>query len=1038
MIASVLDVLAANRTARRRARNLRAAQRPARARWRIPGAQGWLTVAGSVLALLGMAVLVTHAQLLGRVVASQQSGPDLGSLRRVLPGVAFDIPASPGVAVTQYPSGALLVMSGMRPDAPVRIDLCTQMLDPGKQRLLPLRVGLPFAEVERLALRNAAAGSPLALRNVVMAEAGSALPHIDISGAASGPLTLRWAQGAASTRWIGDASGGRIAAGVSGQASFDQQGWMVASEGVALRVLRRASPNCPQAGELLLQRWRVGGERGLGAVTAFATSGPATTVRLAPGHYAVPATAPAIQEDGELFDALRQHGMLRLGKDGLAELAPRDLAAWRAAPAGVRVPGAEDWAGPPLDDATRRLLERLYLKADGDFMREQVRIFNGERRLLGWRARVLPEGAAWSAQSSGTPATLADGMPAGAARLFDRMPQGWGSWSRVSGPAGDTTLTLALPHAASEGETIELMLAGRLRGARGATVRETSDACDGRACPSRASVQRLVLHLHPGVREVALDASPIDAAGLTDPRYRYLDVERGRLAWRQPPRAVTQSTGAAAQVTLADRNGTQLWDGKRPTDAARAAGLAPLLGIQPGHAASVAGMLARLPAASGRHAARLTLDLPLQSVAQQALECIGLRRGAFDCKRCTGGGAIPAGRQAGLVLLDTETGEILAAAGAGMPRVDASNWAEARDFDATDPASSPLRLPAFQHDGGRDRSPGSTFKIISALGLEQAARHDPQLDAMLSGLPLEALDAVARKRGFAFRTDAAAYPADTHLAHVTNYHEQSLGRRAAEGRLGIEQALTYSINTWFAWTAELSDRTLLGEPAGGVPDLQSLDPAELRSARPILDMANRLGFGQPLRLDGGLLPASYRWLPWDALQATPANIDPIHSRHELRQMAIGLRMQATPLQMALAAGAVGQGRTIQPRLLAELDGASAADAAGEPLGVRLDRIRAGMKGVIDRGTAAGVFRGARFDQLRPSLYGKTGTAPTGEEDAAGHQLATVWFAGWIEAGALPGHPHRLAFAAFVSRSEATGGEHAAPIVAAVLESMTAH
>jgi cell division protein FtsI/penicillin-binding protein 2 len=106
--------------------------------------------------------------------------------------------------------------------------------------------------------------------------------------------------------------------------------------------------------------------------------------------------------------------------------------------------------------------------------------------------------------------------------------------------------------------------------------------------------------------------------------------------------------------------------------------------------------------------------------------------------------------------------------------------------------------------------------------------------------------------------------------------------------------------------------------------------------------------------------------------------------------------------------------------------------------VRLDRIRAGMKGVIDRGTAASVFRGTRFDRLRAALYGKTGTAPTGEQDAAGHGLATVWFAGWIEPGALPGYPHRIAFAAFASRSEATGGEHAAPVVAAVLESLAAH
>jgi cell division protein FtsI/penicillin-binding protein 2 len=685
---------------------------------------------------------------------------------------------------------------------------------------------------------------------------------------------------------------------------------------------------------------------------------------------------------------------------------------------------------------SRRLVERIYQKADGDFLREQVRIFNAERRLLAWRARALPVGATWRVASK-QPVELTEGLPAGAARLFDQMPQGWAPWSRIAGPTSASTVTLELAGGAAGGETIDVMLAGRLRSVHGAVVRQRDDACDGRACPSKGSVQRLVLQLQPGVRKVALDAEPIDAAGLTDPRYRYLDSVHGQLAWHKPPRAGASSLGTAAQVTVADRQGAPLWTGGHATETARAAGLAPLLGIEPRHANSVAGMLARLPSPTGRHAARLTLDLSLQAMAQAALDCIGMRRGSWNGRACSGGSA-PARRQAGVVLLDAETGEILAAAGAGMPKVDVSNWVEVRDFDAADPAASPLRLPAFQHDGGRDRSPGSTFKIISALGLEEAARHDEKLDAMLGGLPLDTLDGIAGKRGFEFRTSAAAYPADTRRAHVTNYHEQSLGRRAQEGRLGIEQALTYSLNTWFAWAAELSDRTLFGEPTGGVPDLQSLDASELRTVRPILDMANRLGFGQPLRLDGGLLPASYRWSPWDALRATPANIDPIHSRHELRQMAIGLRMQATPLQMALAAGAVGQGRVIQPRLLAELDGTVAAPSAGEALGVRLDRIRAGMKGVIERGTAASVFRGARFDRLRPFLYGKTGTAPTGEQDVSGHELATVWFAGWLEPGALPGYPHRVAFASFVSRSEATGGEHAAPIVAAVLGTLMAH
>ena len=228
----------------------------------------------------------------------------------------------------------------------------------------------------------------------------------------------------------------------------------------------------------------------------------------------------------------------------------------------------------------------------------------------------------------------------------------------------------------------------------------------------------------------------------------------------------------------------------------------------------------------------------------------------------------------------------------------------------------------------------------------------------------------------------------------------------------------------------MSDRSLLGRPEGGAPDLQPLTPGALDEVRPIVAMARRLGFGQALRLDGGLLPADYPWSAWDALQASPSGIDPVHTRHELRQMAIGLRMQATPLQMALVAAAVGEGKIATPRLLDSLDGRAAAAPSGAPLDVRLDRIRAGMKGVIDSGTAAGAFRGSDLATLRRGLYGKTGTAPVGDGDRA-----TVWFSGWLEPGSLTGQTRRLAFAVFVSRSDETGGAHAAPVAAAVLRFM---
>lgn len=1054
---SVVQGWSGRRTAWRRARNLRQGARPAAApRTFAFTSAHWIGAAGVIAAASGALLITAHARHLARSSepgAAVLHGAGLpvpaDVFQGALPGAQFSIALQAGIQVTTHGGGTLLVASGLRGAPPVRIDLCTQMLDPANPRLLPLRIGYQFADVARWAARNDASASPVTLRNIALAGPDLAgMPQVQLSGKAtadpSGALRLAWSGAQAATRWLGEGAG--ATAGPRGTAELRREGWLVWKD-AALRLQRRASIRCPQAGELVVQLFRAGdaATAARALAVAFPAEGAAVSAWLSPGRYEVPVLPRASLEDQALFHALRQRGLVRLNPSGLAELAPRDLAAWQAAGDGARAAQLAGWPGAHRDPDSLKLLKRLYRMADGDYVREQVQVFNSERRLLAWRMKPQAprQGGDWQASVGGAPASTTTAMPPAAARLFADVPQGWAPWNRVAAwpdaaAGAPAQLTLALPRAAQAGQAIELMLIGRLLSVEGAHVRgQPRDACSGRDCPSPASVQSLVLDLEPGARKVSLSAAPLRMAGLAgDQQYRHLRVAGGQLDWR--PLAANSATARApslAAVTLADRHGAVLWSGGEPTRAAVEAGLAPLLGIRAAHANSVAGMLARLPAPDGAtHQATLTLDLALQAASQQALDCVGMRRGHWDGGTCSGAQPAVPGRQAGMVILDTATGDVLAAAGAGGGAVTPSNWNEVRDFDRANPARSPLRLPALQHDGGAHRSPGSTFKVISALGLELAAKGDPQLEALLAGLPLPAINRMAQSKGFAFQTNAASYPLDTRLAHITNYKDQHLDRRAQDGRFGLSQALTYSLNTWFAWSGELSDRSLFGRPEGGAPDLQALDGGALDSVRPIVAMAHRLGFEQAARLDGGLLPPDFSWSTWDALQGSPAHIDPIHTRHELRQMAIGLRMQVTPLQMALVAGAVGEGRVIAPRLLLSLDGREAQTGARPALGVRVDRVRAGMKGVVDNGTAAGAFRGAHLAAVRRGLSGKTGTSPSVVD---GRELATVWFTGWLEPGSLPGQTRRLAVAAFVSHSDATGGEHAAPIVAAVLGAMAA-
>ena len=1088
-----MQAIGARRRAWRRAVNLRAGAGSARPEHKPQpaAARPWLAVLGVLAACGGALAIAGHARHLTAIAGADAAGALHGAsfYQAVLPGAAFDVPRAAGVQMGATTGGAVLTVAGMTAQAPVRVDLCEQLRDraaTAEPRLMPLRLGVRFDDVARTVRarqQNGETQTGAGLRNVLLVDGatalGAAMPEVRVSGMAradfadpaSEALTLSWRSAHGAARWLSDASLGQIVEGLQGEAGLRRHGWL-SWPGGALRIERRASAACPQAGELLLRLYAPaapdapsdGGADARALVVAFPAHGAALAGWLPPGRYQVPQQARAPLEDEALFRALQAHGLVKLDAGGQIDVAPRDLALWMASPPQGRAAALAPWRDVQLDGATTALLKRLYRQADGAYVRRQVDIYNAERRLLAWRGRpAAPGQPGWQASAVGAvdgetmPLAATAQMPGAAARLFADVPQGWQPWSRVAQwpqqPAG-ATVRLALDLHGIGSAPVELLLAGRLLDVAGARVL-SQPACTGRGCARADDVRALTLEPLPGARAIvlharALDISAMPGAGGGDQAYRHLHAADGRLAWRtlaasgmpaatapaswsassSPSSMSAPAPALAVSPTLRDRHGTLLWASGAPTAAAADAGLATLLGVGPEHGAGIAGMLARLPSGAGAASATLALDLPLQALSQKVLDCVGMHRGRWDGAACRGAQPAPAGRRAGFVVLDAENGDVLAAAGAGGAAVTAANWAEVRDFDRANPARSPLRLPALQHDGGAHQSPGSTFKVISALGLEMAARRDPQLDALLGGMPLASINALAQRRGFAFQTDAPAYPMQGG-ARITNYREQSLDRRAQDGRLGLAQALTYSLNTWFAWSGELSDASLFGRADGGLPDVQALQPGALDGVRPIVAAARRLGFEQPLRLDGGLLPAGFRWSPYDALQATPARFDPIRSRHELRQMAIGLRMQVTPLQMALASAAIGQGRIAAPRLLLALDGRDSAVAAMPETGARLDRIRAGMKGVVDVGTAAGAFRDPALGALRRGLYGKTGTAPVSEHEA------TVWFTGWLEPGSLPGQTRRLALAAYVSHSDASGGDHAAPVVAAVLASLVA-
>jgi penicillin-binding protein 2 len=140
---------------------------------------------------------------------------------------------------------------------------------------------------------------------------------------------------------------------------------------------------------------------------------------------------------------------------------------------------------------------------------------------------------------------------------------------------------------------------------------------------------------------------------------------------------------------------------------------------------------------------------------------------------------------------------------------------------------------------------------------------------------------------------------------------------------------------------------------------------------------------------------------------------------DLPQMAIGQGMLlASPLQMAMVAGAIATGYLTVPHL--KLD--AAAHRKALPFTKRqLDVVREGMRMVVDGGTGR---RGG--DRVAVAVSGKTGTAEVGRGES---RRKNAWFIAYA-----PSENPTAAVAMIVENGESGGGT-AAPRVRNILASM---
>lgn len=347
----------------------------------------------------------------------------------------------------------------------------------------------------------------------------------------------------------------------------------------------------------------------------------------------------------------------------------------------------------------------------------------------------------------------------------------------------------------------------------------------------------------------------------------------------------------------------------------------------------------------------LTLDRELQKYANAALEEVRSRYPSSG---------------AALAALDPSTGEVLALA--SYPTFDTNLFRGGISREAYRQLDEDPLHPMFNRAVSGSYSPGSTFKVVTALGGVFAGYFDPNRHVVCRGY----------------------YEAGNRKFKCLGVH----------GSIAFREALARSCNAYFGDMAAHAQRKGLNQAA----------------------IALGLGYKTGIELRGesaGSLPTD-KWLK--KLEERSGKKAEWYLGNTIN-VGIGQgEVSATTLQMANVAAAVANGGvSFKPHLVKARVDAQGTHSVAPLEAHRVDsptfwhEMQEGMKGVIDHGTARGI-----------AIPGLVWAGKTGSTEARGNAKTHSWFIGYA-----PADNPKIAIAVVVEKA-GHGSEVAAPIAAQVV------